>query len=93
MGSLVGIPFLRETYAPIIQIRKLSKCKGDPEKAAKLEMLLESKKNKLHDLGDNLVRPIVLLTRSFICFILSLYMALCVSTFLLDVATDAFVLI
>ena len=93
MGSLVGIPFLRETYAPIIQIRKLQKCKGDPEKAAKLDMLLESKKNNLQDLRDNLVRPLVLLTRSFICFILSLYMALCVSTYLLNVATDVFILI
>ena len=94
LASIAGIPFLRETYAPIIQIRKLKKCKSDSEKAAaKLDILLESNKNKWQDLRDNLVRPIVLLTQSFVCFILSLYMALCVPTYLLDVVTNAFILI
>ncbi|KAF8725112.1 hypothetical protein AX14_008314 [Amanita brunnescens Koide BX004] len=90
LASIAGIPFLRETYAPIIQIRKLKKCKSDSEKAAaKLDILLESNKNKWQDLRDNLVRPIVLLTQSFVCFILSLYMAFLYGIYYLMFSTFA----
>ncbi|KAF8629027.1 hypothetical protein AX15_003601 [Amanita polypyramis BW_CC] len=73
--SVFGVILLRETYAPVIQIRKLKKEASDPEKAAKLERLQENNKNIIKVLAGNLLRPIVLLTRSFICFILSLYLA------------------
>ena len=74
---MLGIPFLRETYAPvIIQIGKLRKDVSDPEKTARLQRLLVHDKDKLQLLRENFVRPITLLTCNFICFILSLYMAL-----------------
>ena len=75
--SLFGIPLLRETYAPAIRARKLKQA-NDPEKMAKAR-ILEANTDKWLTLRQNLVRPIVLLTRSLICFLLSLYMALYVT--------------
>ena len=76
-ASVIGIPILRETYAPIIRLR-LAKS-ADLEKAAKEHLtLVASHGSKLDILWMNLSRPAIILTRSFICFILSLYMALCV---------------
>ncbi|KAG8955476.1 hypothetical protein FRC04_008827 [Tulasnella sp. 424] len=64
-ASALGIPILRETYAPVI-LRRRAKKLGKEVKSP-------------HSLGEilwlNLTRPITLLTRSFICFIFSLYMA------------------
>lgn len=75
-SSALAIPILRETYAPIIRIRR-ERASGDPEKAAAAHPhLAAGHKSKLHVLWVNLSRPLVLLTRSFICFVLSLYMAL-----------------
>jgi len=73
LASVVGIPFLRETYAPVIRLRRARKM--DPEKAEKQRQELEAQGNAMELLWVNLSRPFVLLTRSFICFILSLYMA------------------
>ena len=73
VASLVGIPFLKETYAPIIQLRRAARS-GDPE-AISLDVI-RSHENKYHMLWINLTRPLVLLTRSLVCFMLSLYMAL-----------------
>ncbi|KAK2461288.1 hypothetical protein APHAL10511_006815 [Amanita phalloides] len=89
LASILGIPLLRETYAPVIQIRKLKKGASDPEKAAKLRELLGPDKSKLEVLRENLVRPVVLLTRSFICFILSLYMAFLYGIYYLMFSTFA----
>ncbi|KDQ64730.1 hypothetical protein JAAARDRAFT_28372 [Jaapia argillacea MUCL 33604] len=76
LASGLAIPLLRETYAPVIRMRR-DKRSADPEKAAmKHPHLTQEHKSKLHVLWLNLSRPFVLLTRSFICFILSLYMAL-----------------
>lgn len=76
LASLVGIPLLKETYAPVIRLR-LAKKAADPETAAKKHPhLIADHGNKLHVLWINLSRPLYMLTRSFICFILSLYMAL-----------------
>ncbi|KZV69848.1 MFS general substrate transporter [Peniophora sp. CONT] len=76
-ATVVGIPFLRETYAPVIRLRL---AKGmDPEEAKKRHphlMEAHDPPKKWRIIKDNLVRPFVLLTRSFICFVLSLYMAL-----------------
>ncbi|KAK2461306.1 hypothetical protein APHAL10511_006833 [Amanita phalloides] len=73
--SLLAILFLFETYAPVIQIWKLSKDASDPEKAAKLQLLRTPNGKVWKVIGENLARPIMLLTCSFICFILSLYLA------------------
>lgn len=76
VGALVGIPFLRETYSPVIRLR-LAKKSADPEKTARTHPHLEQNHGeKLRLMWVNLSRPFVLLTRSFVCFILSLYMAL-----------------
>ena len=76
LAGLIGIPLLRETYAPIIRLRRAQRL-GDPEKVAQLYPTLAHADNgKLHFLWINLSRPMILLSRSFICFILSLYMAL-----------------
>lgn len=77
-ASLVALPLLRETYGPVIQRRRERKrLSADPEAAARVEKIVElSRKERLLVLYNNLTRPIVLLTRSFICFILSAYMAL-----------------
>jgi len=74
VASAIGIPLLRETYAPIIRLRK-AKRSGDLEKVA----MLNVREDKLHYLWVNLSRPIAMLVQSFICFVLSLYMALYVS--------------
>lgn len=76
IAALVGIPFLKETYGPVIRMRLAAKML-DPEEAVQMHSALaEEKNNKLMFLWLNLSRPAVLLSRSFICFILSLYMAL-----------------
>ena len=74
VASALGIPLLRETYAPVIRQRLAAKS-GDPEKIAAAQPdLMEN--GKLHHIWINLSRPMVLLFRSSICFMLSLYMAL-----------------
>lgn len=76
IAAACGIPFLRETYSPVIRLR-LAKRATDPETAAKLHPhLLQNHGNKWHLLWINLYRPFMLLTQSFVCFLLSLYMAL-----------------
>lgn len=79
--SLVGIPLLEETYAPVIRLRRAAKS-GDPEKqAAAHPHLLQEHGSKLHVLWINLYRPVHLLFNSLVCFVLSLYMALYVTFF------------
>lgn len=76
VSAAVGLPLLRETYAPVIRLR-LAKKSSDPEKtAAAHPHLAASHGNKWNVLWANLTRPFVLLTRSLVCFVLSLYMAL-----------------
>lgn len=76
ISGAVGIPLLRETYAPVIRLR-IAKKSADPEKAAKQHPhLAASHGSGFHLLWVNLSRPFILLTRSFVCFVLSLYMAL-----------------
>lgn len=73
VAALVGIPFLRETYAPAIRLR-LPKRSSDLDKTA--PTLTVKNESIWHILRLNLSRPIVLLTHSYICFILSLYLAM-----------------
>lgn len=76
VAAALGIPFLRETYAPVIRLR-LAKRAADPEAAAKSHPhLVQNHGGKWRLIWVNLHRPFILLTRSFVCFILSLYMAL-----------------
>ncbi len=78
VASVVAIPLLRETYGPVIQKRcKLKRLAADPEAAARAaSSSQQTTREKLHVLKDNLTRPVIMLTRSFICFILSAFMAL-----------------
>lgn len=76
-SSAIGIPLLRETYAPVVRWR-LAKKRGDMEAAARLDPSVLAVKggSKGRIIWQNLSRPIVLLTRSYVCFTLSLYQAL-----------------
>jgi hypothetical protein len=77
MGSIVGIPFLEETYAPIIKERLNRIRSQDMEPGEKAPLFVVPARPKLsQSLRENLARPFMLLTRSLICFMLSLYMAL-----------------
>lgn len=72
-ASLIGIPLLKETYAPVLRMR-LAARSADPEKA--MSQLQQSHGDLLGYLWINFKRPTILLFRSAICFMLSLYMAL-----------------
>ncbi|KAF8138610.1 multidrug resistance protein 4 [Boletus edulis] len=71
IAAILAIPLLRETYAPVIR-RRLHTQGADLEK----EIDYVPVQVGWDHLWLNLKRPVILLTRSFICFILSLYMAL-----------------
>ncbi|KAJ2914534.1 hypothetical protein MD484_g5878, partial [Candolleomyces efflorescens] len=89
IASVVGIPLLKETYGPVIRLRRARKA-ADYEKAAKGHPHLEaSHGDKLKILWENLARPISMLFQSAICFILSLYMAVMYGIFYLMFATFA----
>ncbi|KAI9000887.1 multidrug resistance protein 4 [Trametes punicea] len=76
IAAAVGIPFFRETYHPVIRLRRAKKS-ADPEKAAKAHPhLIAEHGSKLHRIWVDMTRPFILLTRSIICFLLSAYMAL-----------------
>ncbi|CCM06195.1 uncharacterized protein FIBRA_08438 [Fibroporia radiculosa] len=73
LAGLFGIPFLRETYAPVIRLRR-AKRSGDAERA--IRELFPEYDNKLQRMWADMTRPFILLTRSLVCFVLSLYLAL-----------------
>ncbi|KAG2361223.1 multidrug resistance protein 4 [Suillus spraguei] len=73
VAAVLGIFFMRESYAPVIRLRR-EKISADLEKAATIHPAFTM--NKWAYLWINLKRPIMIMTHSFICFILSLYMAL-----------------
>ncbi|KAI0750934.1 multidrug resistance protein 4 [Daedaleopsis nitida] len=76
ISAALGIPLLRETYHPVIRLRRAKKS-ADPEQAAKLHPhLIQEHGSKLHRLWVDMTRPFILLTQSIICFLLSAYMAL-----------------
>ncbi|KAJ7756796.1 multidrug resistance protein 4 [Mycena maculata] len=75
ISSALGIPLLRETYSPLLRLRR-AKQSADPEKAALSHpVLVKEHSSKLHYLWINLSRPAMLLFGSPVCFMLSLYMA------------------
>ncbi|KAG2146605.1 major facilitator superfamily domain-containing protein [Suillus bovinus] len=76
VAAVIGIPFLRESYAPIIRLRR-EKMATDLEKAPGGHSTLTAHPmNKWVYSWINLKRPVILLTRSFLCVILSLCVAL-----------------
>ncbi|RDX53972.1 multidrug resistance protein 4 [Lentinus brumalis] len=76
IAAAIGIPLLRETYHPVIRLRRAKKA-ADPEAAAKMHPhLLQEHGSIMHRLWVDMTRPFILLTRSIICFLLSAYMAL-----------------
>lgn len=77
VASAIGIPLLRETYAPIIRQRRAAKS-GDSESVQAVydQPAVLKEHGRLYYLWINLSRPITLLVRSMICFMFSLYMAL-----------------
>ncbi|KAG1850207.1 major facilitator superfamily domain-containing protein [Suillus subalutaceus] len=87
IAAVLGILFMRESYAPVIRLRR-EKMAMDLEKVPAGHPALTT-----HHMGTwaylwiNLKRPIMLLTRSFICFVLSLYMALIYGIYYLMFAT------
>ena len=77
IGGCFGIIFLQETYAPFIQIQRAKReVKLTGEKSIEHDVLLDQHKDFAHVMWVNMTRPFALLFRSFICFILSLYMGL-----------------
>ncbi|GJE84455.1 MFS general substrate transporter [Phanerochaete sordida] len=87
VAAALGIPFLRETYSPVIRLRLAQKL-GDPEKAAAQHPhLVQNHGSMWHLIWVNLHRPFILLTRSFVCFVLSLYMAFMYGIYYLMFAT------
>ncbi|KAG2042966.1 major facilitator superfamily domain-containing protein [Suillus americanus] len=86
VAAMIGIPLLRETYAPVIRLR-LDNIALDPEKTTAGHPAPQHEMGKWAYLWLNLKRPIILLTRSFILFILSLYMALMYGIYYLMFAT------
>lgn len=74
-ASLIGIPLFRETYAPIVRLRKATRS-NDPEAAKKVYASFpHANEHMLGYLLLNLIRPVNLLFRSMICFMFSLYLA------------------
>jgi len=86
--AFVSILFMDESYAPIVRIKRDAASKI-PEKVknARRHHGSDVQVNRWKFLCISLSRPIILLTRSLICFSMGLYMALVYSTFYLMVTT------
>lgn len=79
-SSAFGIPLLRETYAPVLLERR-AKNRGKSgeaiyEKGVHVGRVNGEVVSTTRFLWVNLSRPLALLSGSFVCFILSCYMAL-----------------
>lgn len=75
-AALLGIPFFRETYTPVIRAR-LARRHPNIEAGTGVPVLATAaKEEKFRYIWVNIHRPFILLTRSIICFLLSLYLAL-----------------
>lgn len=87
-ASLIGIPFLQETYAPVIQYRMAKKA-GDTEKMARLRQEQTKGVTKAQFVWVNIKRPFIYTTRSLICFLFGLYMAVLYGCYYIMFATFA----
>ncbi|KAF5381256.1 hypothetical protein D9615_008392 [Tricholomella constricta] len=75
VAALFGIPFLRETYAPVLRYRKAVESR-DPEKIAKAHAaLVRGSEGRLAFMWMSFSRPAKIFFTSLTCFILSLYLA------------------
>ncbi|RXW16880.1 hypothetical protein EST38_g8972 [Candolleomyces aberdarensis] len=90
LASVIGLPLLRETYAPVVRWN-LAKKSGDLEMARELNPSVIAARGgtPAQVIWVNLSRPMVLLTRSFVCFVLSLYQAFNYGIYYLMFATFA----
>ncbi|KAG2124939.1 major facilitator superfamily domain-containing protein [Suillus cothurnatus] len=86
IAAVLGIPFMKESYAPVIR-RRRENVGADLKESSEHLSLTAGRMGKWAYLWINLKRPVMLLTRSFICFILSLYMALIYGIYYLMFAT------
>jgi MFS family permease len=75
LASLVGVPFLQETYHPILRARLAITSTGDKERANVLIEGANHGLSKRRFLWISLTRPIALMSKSFILNVLSLFMA------------------
>ncbi|KAF8575740.1 MFS general substrate transporter [Ramaria rubella] len=75
-AAIVAITLLEETYAPAIKETLMKARAKDVEAGTAVAYELPPKISLGQSLRLNLSRPFLLLTRSLICFMLSLYMAL-----------------
>ena len=75
VSSLIALPILSETYAPVIRLRR-DRANPDRAKSTIIDNRIPEGHTKLSYLKVNLSRPLYMLTRSMICLLLSLYMAL-----------------
>ncbi|KZT04894.1 MFS general substrate transporter [Laetiporus sulphureus 93-53] len=88
VASLIGIPFLRESYGPVVLRRRLSSTKDSTaELPGAAAAVPTSARERARMLWTNFSRPAVLLTRSSICFMLSMYLAFIYGTYYLMFAT------
>ncbi|KAF5347377.1 hypothetical protein D9758_011284 [Tetrapyrgos nigripes] len=74
--SLIAIPLLQETYAPVLKYRHSLKSNLglDPEELRKIHPTF-AYGSLWRFLWANLKRPLIILATSLICFVLSLYLA------------------
>lgn len=76
LSLIVGIPVLRETYAPVIIERRTRKRAVDAEARGEKFDKLPAPPSLKSVFWVTFSRPFLLLTRSITCFMLSLYTAL-----------------
>jgi MFS family permease len=89
IGSLVGIPFLKETYAPVIQY-SIAKKAGNTEKMVRLRRIqMGGAKNTAAYIWVNISRPFIYLARSLVCFLFALYLAILYGIYYLMFTTFA----
>jgi MFS family permease len=75
VASILGILLLRETYHPVLRARLVKQCVSDNQKAKELVDTTGNGLSKGEILWINMTRPIAM-CKSFILFILSLFMAM-----------------
>jgi MFS family permease len=75
-ASVLGITFLRETYEPVIRERLVRQCVPERERAEKFTEAARNGLTGREILWLNMTRPIALMCKSFILFVLSLFMAM-----------------
>jgi hypothetical protein len=76
LASVAGILLYRETYAPVVLLRISEGNKTNKEVLENNPNVAQAYGDRLNYLLTNLQRPFILLTRSIVCFMLSIYMAL-----------------